>query len=57
MRLCITYENYNDDSMNDEEDSNCLMIVNIDKDNKLADPLEAYKRYKLNFPGRDGNIN
>jgi hypothetical protein len=33
------------------------MIVNIDKDNKLADPLEAYKRYKLNFPGRDGNIN
>jgi hypothetical protein len=33
------------------------MIVNIDKENKLADPLEFYKRYKLNFPDKDGNLN
>ena len=32
------------------------MIVNIDKDNKLAEPLEAFKRYQLKFPGKDGNI-
>ncbi len=32
------------------------MIVNIDKDNKLAEPLEVFKRYQLKFPGKDGNI-
>jgi hypothetical protein len=46
-----------DDSSIDEKDIYYLMIVSIDKENQLSEPLEGFERYQPDFPDKLGNLN
>lgn len=46
-----------DDSSIDEKDIYYLMIVSIDKENRLTEPIESFERYQPDFPDKLGNLN